>query len=136
MPTFLDSGSSVPSNGSGTLSIPVPSSPIKLAEFGLNLSNSINRVILDATVGVTAQAGNPTLLFKVFRDSGIILTVRGELQLSIDQNRTISFQAIDLNVPAGSRAYSITIELENPSLLNSARVVGPITFSGVAFTQF
>ncbi|WP_299092529.1 hypothetical protein [uncultured Metabacillus sp.] len=48
MPEFLGSGSSVPSNGSGTLSIPVPASPnaLKLAEFGLNLSNNVNRVIL------------------------------------------------------------------------------------------
>ncbi|MFE0565562.1 exosporium protein C [Priestia megaterium] len=138
MPIFLNSGSSVPTNGSGTVAIPVPSSPntLKLAEFGFNLSNNQNRVILNATVGITAQIGNPMILFKVFRDTGIILTVREELQIGFSENKTISFQAIDLNVPTGNRAYFVTAELENSSILNSATIVGPITFSGVAFTQF
>ncbi|SDM60217.1 hypothetical protein SAMN04488137_0971 [Fictibacillus solisalsi] len=137
MPTYLGSGSSVPTDSSGSLNINVPSTPIKLAAFGLSIPAPDNRVILNATVGISASLGNPTVLFKIYRDTGIIFSTVTELQLSVAQNATVTFQAIDLNVPVGSNyAYSITAELVNSNLLNNALITGPITFSGIATTRF
>lgn len=137
IPTYLGSGSSNPSGSSDSLNINVPSTPIKLAAFGLGIPVADNRVILNATVGIRASLGNPTVLFKVYRDTAVIFSVRAELQIALAQFNTVTFQAIDLNVPVGSNyAYSITAELVNSNLLNNATIVGPITFSGVATSRF
>ncbi|MGC4375445.1 hypothetical protein WD019_00700 [Fictibacillus sp. Mic-4] len=133
MATVLDTGSSQPNNGSASTNIPVTASPVKVAEFGLSPYVSTNKIMLSFTAGVTTTLALPTLLFKIVRDTTVIFTTRSRVEVALGQPQTISFQAVDLNVPVGNHAYFVTVELENP-LLNSASIIGPISFNGVAYS--
>ncbi|MGG1551496.1 exosporium protein C [Paenibacillus ferrarius] len=127
-------GTSVPGTTSGSLSRTVTTSPITLAQFGLAIPQGANRVILNATVGVTSTLLAPVLLFNVLRGNAVIFSCREEVLLSAGQELTVSFQAIDTNVPATSnQGYTLTVQLET-GLLVGATVTGPITFSGVSYT--
>ncbi|MGM7702884.1 hypothetical protein ACSVDE_14235 [Pseudalkalibacillus sp. Hm43] len=133
---LLDYFVSAPVNSSGSLDrvIPVSPSNIKLAEFGLNVTQSPNIVDLKATIGWEAVAGRPTVLFKIFRGTQVIFTTIDELDITLIQNKTVTFTAVDFNAPVGFNKYSLTVELTNPEgLINQASVVGPITFSGAAY---
>ncbi|WP_377889541.1 hypothetical protein [Alkalihalobacillus sp. R86527] len=130
--TIYDFKASVPTSGSETLNRNIPTSPssIKLAQFGLYVPAQADFVQLHATVGVRATALNPTVLFKVFRDTGVIFSTRHSLDLDLFDLQTVSFQVIDDNPPAGAYSYYITAELDESIFLDSASVVGPITFTG------
>ncbi|ULM99899.1 exosporium protein C (plasmid) [Peribacillus frigoritolerans] len=133
MANIVSVGTSVPAQGSGSLNRPVTTTPINLAEFGLDIPQGANRVILNATVGVTSALLAPVLIFNVFRGDQVIFSSREEGLLSAGQELTISFQAIDTNVPAtASQRYLVTVQLE--SAFTAANVTGPVTFSGVSYT--
>ncbi|USK46567.1 hypothetical protein [Cytobacillus oceanisediminis] len=138
MATVYSTGISIPSNGSGSLNRPVPSTPggITLAAFGLPIPQPQAKVILNGTIGITASILNPTLIIQVFRGDQVIFSAREETQLAIGQSQTISFTAAELNVPVSSnQAYSMVIRVENPIIiLNGATVTGPVTFTGVAYS--
>ncbi|TCP23791.1 hypothetical protein EV207_12814 [Scopulibacillus darangshiensis] len=134
MATVIDFNASVPANGSNTIFIPINAQPLKIAGFGLGITTPSNTVIIDTTVGVVNTLGNPVLLFKVLRNTQVILTVREEVQLAVGESKTVSFQSVDVDVPTGSQGYTVTVEIEN-GLVNSAAVSGPITHSGVALTK-
>ena len=130
---IVDFNASVPSNFSQSLDRPVPAAPsnITLAAFGLAVLDPGTDVLLIGTVEFTAFLGNPEILIRVFRDTGIIGTVRFET-LALNEIRDISFQIVDRNAPIGYHSYRITAELTNNLLLNQASATGPITFSGTA----
>ncbi|WP_261131875.1 hypothetical protein [Bacillus sp. Marseille-Q3570] len=126
---------SAPASSNGALNRAIPASPstIKLAEFGLSIPTNTNHVELTGSVGWEATLGNPIVLIKLFRGSQIIFTTTSQIDISVENNRTVSFNAVDFNVPAGPQAYSITIELTNSlGLLNQGAVIGPVTYTGMA----
>ncbi|WP_221566909.1 hypothetical protein [Alkalihalobacillus sp. TS-13] len=132
---ILDYNVSAPATSNGALNRVIPASPatIKLAEFGLSIPTNTNQVELTATIGWEATLGTPIVLIKIFRGSQIIFTTTSQIDVSVENNRTVSFNAVDFNVPAGPQAYSITIELTNSQgLLNQGAVIGPVTFTGMA----
>ncbi|MGP4078888.1 hypothetical protein ACTWQL_03165 [Pseudalkalibacillus sp. R45] len=132
---ILDYNVSAPASSNGALNRVIPASPttMKLAEFGLSIPDNTNHVELTGSVGWEATLGTPIVLIKIFRGSQIIFTTTSQINLSIEDNRTVSFNAVDFNVPAGPQAYSITIELTNSlGLLNQGSVIGPLTFTGMA----
>ncbi|WLD92589.1 hypothetical protein [Alkalihalobacillus sp. AL-G] len=132
---ILDYFVSVPASANNSLNRVVPASPanIKLAEFGLSIPDPTNLVELTATVGWTATLGNPVLLFKIFRGSQIIFSTIDETDINVANVKTQSFNAVDSNVPAGQRVYSLTVEqISDEPLINTASVTGPVTFTGLA----
>jgi hypothetical protein len=132
---ILDYFVSAPSKSNNSLNRTVPASPgnIKLAEFGLSIPNPSNFVELTATVGWQATLGNPVVLFKIFRGTQIIFTTTDEIDLTLANTKTLAFNTVDFNVPTGQQKYTLTVELTNDlPLLNSAAVIGPVTFSGFA----
>ncbi|MZQ85998.1 hypothetical protein GQF01_28245 [Paenibacillus sp. 5J-6] len=134
MSNIVSIGTSVPGSSSGSLSRVVSTTPITLAEFGLAIPQGPNRVLLTATVGITSTLLAPVLLFNVLRGNAVIFSARQEVLLSTGQELTISFQAIDTNVPATSnQGYSFTVQLQ-PGLLTGATVTGPVTLSGISYT--
>lgn len=56
MSNIVSIGTSVPGSSSGSLSRPVSTTPITLAEFGLAIPQGPNRVLLTATVGITSTS--------------------------------------------------------------------------------
>lgn len=134
MTNIVSIGTSVPGSSSGTLTRTVTTTPITLAQFGLAIPQGANRVILNATVGVTSSLLAPVLLFNVLRGNAVIFSCRQEALINGGQEIAISFQAIDSNVPATSnQGYTLTVQLE-AGLLVGATVTGPVTFSGISYT--
>lgn len=129
---IYDYKASVPTSGSQTLKRKIPNSPntIKLAAFGLYVPTQTDFVDLQGTIGIQATALNPSILIKVFRDTGIIFTTRVSIDADLADFQTVSFQAIDISPPAGFYSYSVTAELVALPILDSATVVGPISFIG------
>lgn len=133
MANIFSIGTSVPGATSGSLSRTVTTTPITLSQFGLTIPQGANRVILEATVGITSSSTAPVLLFNVLRGNAVIFSSRQEVLTSTGQELTITFQAIDANVPATSnQGYTLTVQLE--AGLVGATVTGPVTFSGISYT--
>ncbi|MCF6410203.1 hypothetical protein [Pseudalkalibacillus salsuginis] len=135
---ILDYFVSAPATSNGSLNRVVPASPstMKLAEFGLSLPTQAQQVELTATVGWETTAGSPIVLFKIFRGTQIIFTTTSQIDITVETSRTVAFNAVDFNVPAGRQVYSLTVELTNPvGLLNQASVIGPVTFTGIAIAD-
>ncbi|WP_394514561.1 hypothetical protein [Priestia aryabhattai] len=132
MKVIQDFNASVPSNFSDSLSRSIPASPsnITLASFGLAVNNTGSTVSLIGTVGIQSFLGLPDVSFTIFRNTSIIGTVRVNT-LALNEVRTVTFQIIDDNPPAGYHAYSLTASVLNP-LLNQAAATGPISFSGTS----
>ncbi|MFC5772962.1 hypothetical protein [Ectobacillus antri] len=134
MASVFSIGTSTPATGSNSINRTLSTTPILLAEFGIGIPNGSNRVILNATIGISALLLNPTIIITVARDQQVIFTSREELQISVGENRTVSVQAIDVNVPAtGNQRYVLTAQLA-PGLLNGSSVTGPVTFSAVSYS--
>lgn len=117
--------------------IPIPHAPRNLVLATIRLSipredANKNQVELIATVGVRGLMGTSQLLFKIFRDGReIFRTQEGvESDPASEVNYTVTFQAIDRNVGAGTHTYQVTVQ--NITNGTEAAVVGPISFSGLA----
>ncbi|MCU6599592.1 hypothetical protein OCO53_03810 [Peribacillus frigoritolerans] len=134
MANIVSVGTSVPAPPvSGSLDREVTTAPISLALFGLVIPEGDNRVIINATVGVTSALLAPVLIFNIFRGNQVIFSSREEVLLSAGQEQTVSLHAIDTNVPATiNEAYLLTVQLENE--LSAANVTGPVTFSGISYS--
>ncbi|MFB5191992.1 hypothetical protein [Alicyclobacillus fastidiosus] len=131
--TVYDAGTSTPGTTNGSLSRAIPGTPsnIVLAAFGVATGAAPNKVLLSATVGISATLLTPDVLFSIIRDTGVIFTTLAEASVSATQDETVSFSAVDSNVPAGYHSYQLVATVTNPSL-NSANVVGPVTFTGIS----
>jgi hypothetical protein len=134
MANFFDIGTSVPTPTSNSINRPITTEGIILAIFGISIPAVPNRVLINASVGVTANALNPSIILTVLRGNQVIFSSREQLQLSVLEQQTINLHAIDTNVPPSSnQGYTLRVTLEN-ALLNAASVTGPVTFSGVSYT--
>ncbi|WP_349408594.1 hypothetical protein [Pseudalkalibacillus sp. SCS-8] len=133
----LDYFFSAPADSNGDLNRAIPTAPtrIRLAEFGLKIPQNVNQVDLKATVGWSAVAGRPNVQFKIIRGNNqVIYSTTDEIDITVIEDKTVTFTAVDINVPAGQTKYAITVELTNPEgALNQAAVTGPVTFSGTAY---
>jgi hypothetical protein len=143
--TFLDYKASVPSSRTGGVPpIALPAPPgTQLADLGISIVPpvpAVNRIELKGTLGLQALTGTPIVIFRIFRQA----TGAGP-QVEIFNKRitpepapaesfyTMSFLTIDFNVAAsnGFIIYRLTGEVANlPG--NTASVVGPVTFTGLA----
>jgi len=135
MLTIFDYGASTPAVGSGSLSRAVPATPttITLAEFGLGVGSFSNKVQLNATVGIAATLANPSFLFSIIRDTGVIFTTLAQAALNVSEDQTIAFEAVDIDVPPGYHDYLLLVTNVNPlPLVNQGNVIGPITFTGLS----
>ncbi|MCU9614551.1 hypothetical protein OEV98_13485 [Caldibacillus lycopersici] len=133
MASLISVGSSVPSNGNSPYRINVSDIPVRLAAFGLIAPSGSNRIFLNATVGIQSTLVNPTLVFQILRDnSEVITTIRQQVLLTANQYQVISFNAVDIDVPAGNHGYAITATVEG--LLANAVITGPIIFSGESYS--
>ncbi len=117
----------------------IPHSPsrIRLATIRLNIGNTVdvddNRVELVASVGVRGISGISQILFRIFRDGQEIFnTVQGIESTGSEQNYIVTFQGIDSRV---SRIHTYVLTAENRTPGTTAKVVGPISFSGLAIRQ-
>lgn len=133
MKVIQDFNASVPSNFSQSLNRIIPASPsnITLAAFGLAVNETDSDVLLIGTIEFESTAGTPEILVRIFRNTGIIGTVRVET-LAINETRNSTFQIVDDNPPIGYHSYRVTAEVTNPAL-NQASAVGPISFSGTSY---
>ncbi len=133
MRVVQDFNASVPTNFSQSINRPIPASPssITLAAFGLAVNQTNSDVLLIATIEIESTLGNPEILIRVFRNTGIIGTVRIET-VAINEIRNATFQIVDDNPPVGYHSYRVTAEVLNFGL-NQASAVGPITFSGTSY---
>ncbi|WP_082053752.1 exosporium protein C [Gordoniibacillus kamchatkensis] len=113
----------------------IPHSPsrIRLATIRLTIpaNSRPNRVELVATVGVRGVTGIAQIRFRIWRDGMQIFTAQqGVESAGSERNYTVSFQAIDRNVRAGTHVYTVTAE--NRTAGTTAAIVGPVSFSGLA----
>jgi hypothetical protein len=142
---FLDYKASEPSNSTGGVpAFPLPGSPgVQLADLGIFIAPpvpAVNRIELKGTVGVQAVTGTPIVIFRIFRlPNGIgpgleIFNKEQTMEPAPAESfYTMSFLMIDFNVVAstGFIQYVLRGEVSNP-VGNTANVVGPVTFTGLA----
>lgn len=133
MAQIVDTGRSLTSSGSQTLSLPIVSAPntLTLAEFGLSVA--ANGVVqLEGTVGFQTTLGVPNVIFRILRNGQQIFNIGASgLAVLAIQPVGISFQ--DRNVPAGYHSYTLTVSNNSlNTLLNLASITGPIEFSGIS----
>ncbi|WCK54708.1 exosporium protein C [Aneurinibacillus sp. Ricciae_BoGa-3] len=116
------------------ISTPITTSPTRLGLASLRVmiptNSSNNTVELVATVGVRGVTGISQILFRVFRDGKQIFSTQSGIESAgSEQNYTVSFQAIDRNLAAGTHKYVLTAE--NRTSGTRADVVGPVSFSAL-----
>lgn len=112
--------------------IPVPLTPagVGLAEVRVNVQGTYPQVVeLKATVGVRADVGVGSVLFRIFRDGQVIYYARLGLEAGFEKYYLPTIQAIDVNPPAGSHGYTLSIESLTAGF--TAVVIGPINLSAL-----
>ena len=139
MAQVIGFAASVPSSTSGSLSRTIPLNPnsIVLSQFGFYINQNADQIFLNATVGVQAAIVNPTITFRIFDENNrLVFSTTEQMQLSVGQAQTISFQAIDTARPLGFRVYTLTASSTDLlPILTGATVIGPLTFSALALSN-
>ncbi|MCD1161744.1 hypothetical protein [Peribacillus frigoritolerans] len=129
MAEFISYGASVPTNFQDSISRNVTTTPITLAEFGLDIPTTNTDVVLSGTVGLRSALGAPDVLLRVFRDSAVIgSTISSPFALLEFRNIPLSF--VDENVTTGFHIYRLTAQLTTSSITTNATVVGPVSIIG------
>ncbi|MEC0128441.1 hypothetical protein [Paenibacillus pabuli] len=112
--------------------IPVPLTPagVGLAEVRVDVPATYPKVVeLKATIGLRGDSGLGSVLFRIFRDGQVIYYARLGVESAFEKYYLPTIQAIDVNPPAGSHGYTLSIESLTPGL--TAVVIGPITLSAL-----
>ncbi|MDQ0885282.1 hypothetical protein QFZ81_000370 [Paenibacillus sp. V4I9] len=112
--------------------IPVPLTPagVGLAEVRVDVPATYPQVVeLKATIGVRGDVGTGSVLFRIFRDGQVIYYARLGIESGVEKYYVPTIQAIDVNPPAGSHGYTLSIESLTAGL--TATVIGPITLSAL-----
>ncbi|KRF34515.1 hypothetical protein [Paenibacillus sp. Soil787] len=112
--------------------IPVPLTPagVGLAEVRVDVPATFPQVVeLKATIGLRGDVGLGSVLFRIFRDGQVIYYARLGVESSFEKYYVPTIQAIDVNPPAGSHGYTLSIESLTAGL--TAVVIGPITLSAL-----
>ncbi|QHT61950.1 exosporium protein C [Paenibacillus lycopersici] len=136
MAQLIDYNVSVPAVATNQVAITAPLTPDKiiLAELGIfvlpQFANN-NRVQLVATFGAQAITSTPPLLFRVFRGTQEIYYGVHGLEAGYEHYGMITFQVIDINVPAGAHGYSFYVE--NLEADTEGQIIGPMNVSAAVF---
>jgi hypothetical protein len=112
--------------------IPVPLTPggVGLAEVRVDVPATYPQVVeLKATIGLRGDVGTGSVLFRIFRDGQVIYYARQGIESGFEKYYVLTIQAIDVNPPAGSHGYTLSIESLTAGL--TAVVIGPITLSAL-----
>ncbi|MCY9669956.1 exosporium protein C [Paenibacillus alginolyticus] len=112
--------------------IPVPLTPagVGLAEVRVDVPATFPQVVeLKATIGIRGDVGTGSVLFRIFRDGQVIYYARQGIESGFEKYYVPTIQAIDVNPPAGSHGYTLSIESLTAGL--TAVVIGPITLSAL-----
>ncbi|WP_261304152.1 exosporium protein C [Paenibacillus andongensis] len=112
--------------------IPVPLTPagVGLAEVRVDVPATYPQVVeLKATIGVRGDVGTGSVLFRIFRDGQVIYYARLGVESGFEKYYVPTIQAIDVNPPAGSHGYTLSVESLSAGL--TATVIGPITLSAL-----
>ncbi|MCY9691507.1 exosporium protein C [Paenibacillus alginolyticus] len=112
--------------------IPVPLTPagVGLAEVRVDVPATFPQVVeLKATIGLRGDVGTGSVLFRIFRDGQVIYYARQGIESGFEKYYVPTIQAIDVNPPAGSHGYTLSIESLTAGL--TAVVIGPITLSAL-----
>ena len=117
------------------VAINVPQTPagVGLAEVRVTVPHiTPNYVELKATIGVQATLVTGNVLFRIFRDGVEIYYALKSIGLTTEPYALVTLQAIDLNAPAGSHGYTLSIVKFTAGL--SATVIGPLNLSATVIT--
>gem|GEM_PF-198454 len=129
---IADFNGSVSSNLSKTIHLNIPVGPenITLAELGIAVIHQGTNVQFIGIVEVLAQQGNVDILFKIFRETQLIATIKREVQC-VRKIHQVTFYFVDPGVSIGYYGYRLSAELMNKDSTQIA-VCGPVTFSEVS----
>lgn len=112
--------------------IPIPLTPagVGIAEVRVNVPATYPQVVeLKATIGLRGDVGTGSVLFRIFRNGQEIYYARLGLESGFEKYYLPTIQAIDVNPPAGSHGYTLSVERLTAGL--TATVIGPITLSAL-----
>ncbi|QHW34281.1 exosporium protein C [Paenibacillus rhizovicinus] len=136
MAHLIDYNVSVPAVATNQVAITVPMTPTKtiLAELGIYVQPQYannNRVQLIASFGAQGIIFTPSVLFRVFRDTQEIYYGVHGLETNYEHYGLVTFQVIDINVPAGAHGYSVYCE--NLDEGTEAQIIGPMNVSAAVY---
>lgn len=139
MATLVDFQATVPSGipGAGVLplgvSVPavIPAAPgqLLLAQLGVTVSGTQNRIELKATVGILATVAANDVRITILRDGVGIVEAALEDAL-VDSNEIVSIIGADFNASPGFHVYQLAISLA----AGTATVVGPVSFTATSYS--
>ncbi|WP_410770533.1 exosporium protein C [Fontibacillus sp. BL9] len=134
MAVLIEHVINVPTPIANGAAINVPQTPagqgIALVRVTIPAQYPVNRVQLDATVGLQGITGIPRVLFRVFRDGTEIYYAVQGVEADFENVSLTSLIAADINVAPGVHDYVLSVE--NLEAGTQARVIGPIVFTALA----
>ncbi|WP_334072269.1 MULTISPECIES: exosporium protein C [Paenibacillus] len=134
MAELLDHVVNVPTPITNGAAINVPQTPagqgIALVRVTIPAGRPVNKVQLDATVGLQGITGIPRVLFRIFRDGQEIYYAVQAVETDFENVNLTSLIAADVNVAPGVHDYVLSVE--NLVAGTQARVIGPIVFTALA----
>ncbi|RCX16666.1 hypothetical protein DFP94_11113 [Fontibacillus phaseoli] len=134
MAVLIEHVINVPTPITNGAAIDIPQTPagqgIALVRVTIPAQYPVNRVQLDATVGLQGIAGIPRVLFRVFRDGTEIYYGLQGIETGLETFSLTSFIAADINVAPGVHDYVLSVEKLGAA--TQARVIGPIVFTALA----
>jgi hypothetical protein len=130
----------LPTNTSGSVSIPLSASPTTLATITIH-SDRNDVIFLTGTVGwrvVTNGTGlnKANVLFQIRRNAvggSLIFSADDSGEANADNNRVTSFDHVDTGIK-GRITYFLTAQLTDAG--SAATVIGPITFTATEIERF
>ncbi|MNJ39591.1 hypothetical protein D3C77_344680 [compost metagenome] len=135
MAELLQHVTNVPTPITNGAAINVPQTPagqgIALVRVSIPANRPVNTVELTATIGLQGLTGIPRVLFRVFRDGHEIYYAVQGIETGFENVNLTTLVAVDSNVAPGVHDYILSVEQIN-SVVNTARVIGPIVFSALA----
>ena len=130
----------LPTNTSGSVSIPLSTSPTTLATITIHGDRN-DVVFLTGTVGWRAVTNGTGLnkvnvLFQIRRNAAggsLIFSADDSAEANGDNNRVTSFNHVDTNIKSQT-TYFLTAQLIDVG--SAATVIGPITFTATEIEKF
>ena len=131
----------LPSNTSGSVTIPLNTTPTILASLSIHSDRDNDIVLLTATVGWLAVTNGTGLdrvnvLFKFWRNAvggTLIFSADDSSEADAANRKVTSFEHVDIGFEAGRVTYFLTAELPDPG--STATVIAPITFTATGIRE-
>lgn len=128
-----------PQNVTGSVSIPITTTPVDITSVVLNIDDKADRVWLTANIGWVAVTDSPLLnavdiLWEIRKSSGLrtpIYSVRESSEANFDNFKVTSLIHVDLDPISTNKekevSYFLTARLVSGG---AATIIGPVTFTG------